>query len=56
VTVRDFVIFLISTSNTDIDQYVPQEVIVKTPQGDLEVKDLWLRGDNKIVIEVKDDN
>jgi len=53
MTVRDFVIFISDSPDIEIEleSFKPQEVLISIDGKDYPVKELWIRGDNKLIIE-----
>jgi len=51
--IRDFIIFIVNSPdiNVEIAELAPQEVIVLIEGKEYKVQGVWVRGDNKLIIE-----
>ena len=53
MTVRDFVTYIANSQEveTELCDYEPQEVLIQIGKKYHNVESIWVRGDNKLIIE-----
>ena len=56
MTLRDFIIYIANSPNisTNLTEVEPQKVLICIDKKEYSPVDIWVRGDNKLIIECKE--
>lgn len=55
MTVRDFIIWVAESPDIEVERDVlePQEIILLIDDQERQLKEVWVRGDNKLILEAQ---